>query len=166
MPSSSSVNVICKLLLTESDPVTSLGLSGWREEQDKDTDVTRGLPPVTSQVKVRSSVEYSGCDEGLRVMTGACGGGSVDNQNSGDVIYLTTNIINVNIWQTSSQLLHTMGGEDSLVVERCTPDRKVAGSSRGRSGGRNFFSLQFNSIQFKNFNHPTRGNFVVVMAGS
>jgi len=80
MPSSSSVNVICKLLLTESDPVTSLGLSGCREGQDKDTDVTRGLPPVTSQVKVRSSVEYSGCDEGLRVMTGACGGGSVENQ--------------------------------------------------------------------------------------
>ena len=26
--------------------------------------------------------------------------------------------------------------------------------------------IQFNSIQFKNFNHPTRGNFVVVMAGS
>ena len=26
--------------------------------------------------------------------------------------------------------------------------------------------FQFNSIQFKNFNHPTRGNFVVVMAGS
>ena len=24
----------------------------------------------------------------------------------------------------------------------------------------------FNSVQFKNFNHPTRGNFVVVMAGS
>ena len=23
-----------------------------------------------------------------------------------------------------------------------------------------------NSIQLKNFNHPTRGNFVVVMAGS
>ena len=23
-----------------------------------------------------------------------------------------------------------------------------------------------NSIQFKNFNHPTRGSFVVVMAGS
>ena len=29
----------------------------------------------------------------------------------------------------------------------------------------NYKCLQFNSIQ-KNFNHPTRGNFVVVMAGS
>ena len=26
-------------------------------------------------------------------------------------------------------------------------------------------SSQFSSIQLKNFNHPTRGNFVVVMAG-
>ena len=27
-------------------------------------------------------------------------------------------------------------------------------------------SIQFSSIQFKNFDHPTGGNFVVVMAGS
>ena len=31
---------------------------------------------------------------------------------------------------------------------------------------RGIFCLLLNSIQFKNFNHPTRGNFVVVMAGS
>ena len=28
------------------------------------------------------------------------------------------------------------------------------------------FLLLFNLIQFKNFNHPERGDFVVVMAGS
>ena len=32
------------------------------------------------------------------------------------------------------------GNADSSVIERRTPDRKVAGSSPGRSGGRMFFS--------------------------
>ena len=33
----------------------------------------------------------------------------------------------------------------------------------GGGGGK---KSQLNSVQFKNFNHPTRGSFVVVMAGS
>ena len=44
---------------------------------------------------------------------------------------------------------------DSSFGIHSTP---VPGQSAKSAGG--------NSIQLKNFNHPTRGNFVVVMAGS
>ena len=70
-----------------------------------------------------------------------------------DVIYPATGITRLNIWHTSSHLLYNMGGEDSLVVERRTRDRKVAGSSPGRSGGRNFFSLVI-LLRWRLFRYP------------
>ena len=55
----------------------------------------------------------------------------------------------------------------NLPVSQCLrSSRSTRNNCDDNASLNNYYSIQFNSIQKNDFNHPTGGNFVVVMAGS